>query len=123
MPCKKSIELNERRLIILIILDGFGISRKIKNNAIYHAKMPYFKNIFRKYPSTQLCADGECVGLPDHEVGNSEAGHQTIGAGRPILSDKLMVNRAIADGSFNRNPVFKQVIKHVKTNNQDKASQ
>ncbi len=117
MPCKKPVELNKRHPVVLIILDGFGISRKIKSNAIHFAKMPYFKTAFRKYPSTQLCADGECVGLPAHEVGNSEAGHQTIGAGRPILSDKLIVNRAIADGSFNRNPAFKQVVEHIKTNN------
>lgn len=109
--------MSKRTPLILIILDGFGISRKKKGNAIYYAKMPAYKKILRNFPNTQLCADGECVGLPDHEVGNSEAGHQTIGAGRPLLSDKLIVNRALADGSFNRNPAFKQVIEHVNNNN------
>jgi 2,3-bisphosphoglycerate-independent phosphoglycerate mutase len=102
--------------IVLLILDGFGITNKRKGNAIKAAKMPIYRALLKKYPNTTLKADGEAVGLPKGEVGNSEAGHQTIGAGRPVLSDKMIIHKAIADKSFFKNPALKQATDHVKKN-------
>lgn len=102
--------------IVLLILDGFGISRGKKGNAINKAKMPAYRSLLKKYPHTRLKADGEAVGLPKGEVGNSEAGHQTIGAGRAVLSDKVIVNKAIKDKSFFKNSVLLEVAQHVKKN-------
>ncbi len=102
--------------IVLLILDGFGISRNKKGNAINKAKMPVYRSLLKKYPHTKLKADGEAVGLPTGEVGNSEAGHQTIGAGRAVLSDKVIVNKAIKDKSFFKNSVLLEAAQHAKKN-------
>ncbi len=90
--------------VALIILDGFGYSADIKHNAIAHADMPFFKNLFKKYPWTLLKASGAAVGLPEHTIGNSEVGHMTIGLGAVIKQPLTILNQAIEDGSFFHNP-------------------
>ncbi len=117
MSDKNSKEKQITNGVILLILDGFGISRKKKGNAIATAKMPVYKQLIKKYPFTELKADGEAVGLPKNEVGNSEAGHETIGAGRPVPSDKILINKAIKDGRFQKNAVLLGAAEHAKKNN------
>ena len=70
--------------LVLIILDGFGLSESREGNAIQMAKMPTFKRVLAEYPHTSLDASGEAVGLPKGVMGNSEVGHLTIGSGRII---------------------------------------
>ena len=108
---KKSYQPN-----VLLILDGWGIAPKGPGNAVEIAHKPHFDRVWKKYPHTQLCASESCVGLPDGQAGNSEAGHMNIGAGRVVYQDNVIINRAIADKSFFTNIAFESVLDHVKAN-------
>jgi len=110
---KHSIRRLVKGPVALLIWDGFGLSNKIRDNAVEHAKMPLWHKLWQAYPHTTLRADGEAVGLTKGETGNSEAGHATIGAGRALRSDKLIINRAIRDKSFQENPAFLRAAAHV----------
>ena len=92
--------------VLLLILDGWGWSDESFGNLIAKAHPPRMNALMRQWPHTTLRAAGEAVGLPAGAVGNSEAGHLHIGAGRRIYSDRVKIDRAIADGSFSRNEAF-----------------
>lgn len=98
---------------ILIILDGWGLSKNTKGNATKLAKIPFFQHLWSNFPHTTLKAAGLAVGLPKGQIGNSEAGHINIGAGRIIVQDATMVNSSILDKTFFKNPAFIQVGHHV----------
>lgn len=100
--------------MIFIILDGWGLSKEVKGNAVRLAKTPTMDGLLRKYANTELCASGKCVGLLDGQPGNSEAGHMNIGAGRIVEQDDLKITRSINDGTFFRNAAFHEAIRHVK---------
>lgn len=103
--------------IILLILDGFGI-RKIENgNAIKMANLPNLTKIFNTYSISELEASGEKVGLPKGVIGNSEAGHMTIGSGRIIKQPYTIINDSIKDKSFFENDNLLDLIDHVNENN------
>ncbi|OGF28245.1 phosphoglycerate mutase (2,3-diphosphoglycerate-independent) [Candidatus Falkowbacteria bacterium RIFOXYA2_FULL_47_9] len=102
--------------LILIILDGWGIAQPGKGNALSQAKIPTMLGLAKHYPHTELCAHGRCVGLPDKQEGNSEAGHMNIGAGRIVYQDVVKIGRSINNGTFFKNPAFLQAIKHVEKN-------
>ena len=87
-------------LVALVILDGWGLAPPGPGNAVSLADTPVFDGLWARYPHTTLSASGEAVGLPPGQMGNSEVGHLTIGAGRVLFQDLVRVNRAIADGSF-----------------------
>ena len=74
--------MNKRKTIILCILDGWGITSNSDSNAIEQATTPNYDFLIKNFPSSQLKAHGECVGLLPNQMGNSEVGHTTIGAGR-----------------------------------------
>ncbi|MFZ2189134.1 MAG: 2,3-bisphosphoglycerate-independent phosphoglycerate mutase [Candidatus Moraniibacteriota bacterium] len=99
---------------LLVILDGYGIAPPGKGNAITLAKKPTIDRLFETYPSTTLCATGTCVGLPDHKMSGSEAGHMNIGAGRIVPQDSKYISDSIKDGSFFMNPAMTGAIRHVK---------
>lgn len=92
--------------LILMILDGWGLSPRRENNAIALANPPVMSRLCREYPCTELQASGLAVGLPDGQMGNSEVGHLNIGAGRIVYQDLTRITKAITDGSFFRNPVL-----------------
>jgi 2,3-bisphosphoglycerate-independent phosphoglycerate mutase len=94
-------------LVALVILDGWGCAPAGPGNAVELAATPNFDRLWRTYPHTTLVASGEAVGLPPGQMGNSEVGHLTIGAGRILFQDLMRVNKAIEDGSFFGNPVLK----------------
>ncbi|MBU1877658.1 MAG: alkaline phosphatase family protein, partial [Chloroflexi bacterium] len=96
----------ERRRVLLLVLDGWGHNDAEYGNLIRAADTPVMDRLQREHPSTILAAAGEAVGLPAGTVGNSEVGHLHLGAGRPIYSDRVRVNRAIADSSYDENPAF-----------------
>ncbi|MDD3225665.1 MAG: 2,3-bisphosphoglycerate-independent phosphoglycerate mutase, partial [Clostridium sp.] len=73
-----------KKPVMLMILDGFGLSKKVDGNAVKEAHKPNIDKIFTKYPKTTLGASGLSVGLPDGQMGNSEVGHTNIGAGRVV---------------------------------------
>ncbi len=95
---------------ILIILDGFGIGKDSPFNAINNAKMPFYRDLLAKYPSSQLITHGEAVGLPGGVMGNSEVGHMTMGAGRIIYQDLTRISKSIEDKTFFQNTVLRQTI-------------
>jgi len=92
-----------RELVALVILDGWGLAPPGPGNAVELAETPVFDALWERYSHTTLVASGEAVGLPPGQMGNSEVGHLTIGAGRVLLQDLMRVNRAIEDGSLHEN--------------------
>ncbi|GER87195.1 2,3-bisphosphoglycerate-independent phosphoglycerate mutase [Dictyobacter vulcani] len=101
---------------VLIIMDGWGINPRKEGNAIALARTPNIDKIAREWPNTVVKTSGAAVGLPDGQMGNSEVGHQNIGAGKRVLQDYTRVSEAIQDGSFFENPAFLKAIEHVKKN-------
>lgn len=99
--------------LILIILDGWGIAKTHQGNAIDLAPTPTMDGLSKKYPFTSLRAHGKYVGLPQKQVGNSEAGHMNIGAGRLVEQDNVKIDKTIKDGTFFKNPAFLGAIRHV----------
>jgi 2,3-bisphosphoglycerate-independent phosphoglycerate mutase len=90
-------------LVTLVILDGWGCAQPGPGNAVELADTPVFDTLWAKYPHTTLDASGESVGLPPGQMGNSEVGHLTIGAGRIVYQDLVRIDKAIEDGSFFEN--------------------
>lgn len=115
MPKKN--EINNNLPIILIILDGWGIANPNKGNAIGLSDTPIINGLSKKYPYTELCASGKCVGLPSGQPGNSEAGHMNIGAGRLVEQDVIRISRSINNGTFFKNAAFLEAIRHIKKKN------
>ena len=101
---------NIRPATVLVILDGFGFSKEKSNNAISMAHTPNWSDFLNRYPSHLIQTSGEFVGLPQGQMGNSEVGHMTIGAGRVIYQDLPRINRAIENGEFQQNPVLLNLI-------------
>ncbi|HEY4511703.1 MAG TPA: 2,3-bisphosphoglycerate-independent phosphoglycerate mutase [Candidatus Paceibacterota bacterium] len=99
---------------LLVILDGWGYREDTSHNAVAKAKKPFFDMLWKKYPHTLLEASGLSVGLPEGQMGNSEVGHTTIGAGKIIDTDLVKIDKAIAAGEFETNPAFQTLFDHVK---------
>ena len=94
------------RKVLLVILDGWGVAGPGDGNLIAQAETPILDGLMGNHPNTTLLSSQMAVGLPDGTVGNSEAGHLHIGAGRKIYSDRVTINRALEDGSFFENQAF-----------------
>jgi 2,3-bisphosphoglycerate-independent phosphoglycerate mutase len=94
-------------LVVLVILDGWGVAPAGPGNAVELAETPVFDRLWREYPHTTIEASGEAAGLPPGQMGNSEVGHLTIGAGRRLYQDLMRVNKAVEDGSLFENPVLR----------------
>ena len=99
----------------LIILDGWGIGQNDESNAIAAANTPFMDQLLRQRPKATLRTDGEHVGLPDGQMGNSEVGHMNIGAGRVVYQDLLRINRAIEAGSFAQESVLQAAFEQSKS--------
>ncbi len=102
--------------LILIILDGWGISPRRKGNAVLLAKTPNIDRLKKNYSYTELEASGVEVGLAKGMIGGSEVGHLNIGAGKVVIQNVLRINKTIQDGSFFKNPAFLKAVKNVKKN-------
>jgi 2,3-bisphosphoglycerate-independent phosphoglycerate mutase len=103
-------------LVVLLILDGWGVTKVERGNAVALAQPAYFESLKKKYFYTELGAHGRYVGLPPTQEGNSEAGHMNIGAGRVVEQDSVRIAEAINDGSFFRNPALAQIHRHLQKN-------
>lgn len=95
-----------KKPVLLMILDGFGISKEVKGNAVKAANKPNFDKYYSNYPHTQLGASGLSVGLPDGQMGNSEVGHLNIGGGRIVYQSLTKITKSINDGDFFNNKVL-----------------
>jgi len=92
--------------VLLLIVDGWGLADPGPGNLISQARTPVMDRLAAEFPSTRLKASGEAAGMPEGTVGNSESGHLHIGAGRPVLSDRLRIDKSLEDGSYFENEVF-----------------
>ncbi|MCP4162335.1 MAG: 2,3-bisphosphoglycerate-independent phosphoglycerate mutase [Deltaproteobacteria bacterium] len=101
----------------LIILDGWGINKNSRGNAIAKAKTPFLDKALEEYPSSELLCSGEAVGLPKSVMGNSEVGHLNIGAGKVVYQDLLRINNSITDGSFKTNSTICELLDKLKKKN------
>ena len=114
---EEQVEKNIPKPVVLVVMDGWGITKPYNGNAITLAKTPVIDDLIKRYPATVLEASGEAVGLPAGIFGNSEVGHTTMGMGRALYQDLVKINKALDDGSFYKNKILLKAVAHVKENN------
>ncbi|MBL4577930.1 MAG: phosphoglycerate mutase (2,3-diphosphoglycerate-independent), partial [Flavobacteriales bacterium] len=102
------------RKAVLVILDGWGHGNGSQSDAIANANTPFVDSLYEEYSHSQLLTDGENVGLPNGQMGNSEVGHLNIGAGRIVFQDLVRVNNAIKDNSILENTALKEALNYAK---------
>ena len=105
--------------VLLMILDGWGIGDRSKSDVIYTTNPEYINKMTAAYPHAELKTDGENVGLPDGQMGNSEVGHLNIGAGRIVYQDLVKINRACRDNSIFENKEIVAAFEYAKANGVD----
>ena len=103
--------------ITFCILDGWGISKNNFKNAVKNAYTPNFDYLNNNYPSTQILASGEDVGLPKGQVGNSEVGHMNIGCGRVLKQNLLRIDESINSGSLKKHNLINNFVNNVSLGN------
>ena len=106
-----------KKPVVLIILDGWGYREEKENNAIAEANTPFFDYLWSNCPHSLLEASGLYVGLPDGQMGNSEVGHTTIGAGKAIDTDLVRISKAAERNEFSKIPAFQKLFEHIKKHN------
>ena len=99
-----------RRPNLLVILDGWGLRDEVADNAIAQARTPVWDALWSGAPATELSASGLDVGLPAGQMGNSEVGHMSIGAGRAVPQDLTRIDEAMASGALASNRVLRETI-------------
>ena len=105
--------------VILMILDGWGITQDPKVSAIYNAETSYIDSLYNKYANASLRTDGEYVGLPEGQMGNSEVGHMNLGAGRIVYQNLVRVNMAVKNKTLGKEKVLLDAISYAKENNKN----
>ena len=101
---------------ILIIMDGWGHGQVPAVDAIQQSKATYVKSLYSRFPNTELRTDGEAVGLPEGQMGNSEVGHLNIGAGRVVYQELVRINKAIREKTLHTNPELLNTLNYAKAN-------
>ena len=107
----------EKKLTMLMILDGFGENPKKEGNAVKLAKTPNIDRLMKEYPNTKIAASGLAVGLPEGQIGNSEVGHTNIGAGRIVYQELTRITKSIENGDFFSNEELVKAMENCKKNN------
>ena len=105
--------------VILIIMDGWGLSGDVNASAILNANTPFFDNALKKYPNSKVSASGKDVGLPEGQMGNSEVGHMNIGAGRIVNQDLIRINDSLSNNGLKTNNHFMKAVNYSKKNNKN----
>ena len=104
----------KRRPVMLMILDGWGLSKETDNNAVYQAETPNLDRLAAAWPTTKVNTSGLDVGLPLGQMGNSEVGHTNIGAGRIVYQDLTRISKDMESGAYLSNPAFLNAINQSK---------
>jgi 2,3-bisphosphoglycerate-independent phosphoglycerate mutase len=104
-----------KKPLLLMILDGWGISPEQESNAIAQARTPNMTRLCAEYPTSEIDGSGLSVGLPAGQMGNSEVGHTNIGAGRVVYQDLTRISKSIEDGDFFENPVLVDCMRKAKS--------
>lgn len=102
-----------------MILDGWGITQDPKVSAIFNAKTSYIDSLYNKYANASLRTDGEHVGLPEGQMGNSEVGHMNLGAGRIVYQNLVRINMAVKNKTLGQEQVLLDALKYAKENNKN----
>lgn len=102
--------------VALLILDGWGHGNDTKSNAMQNANTSFVDSLYKNYPNGELLTDGEQVGLPMGQMGNSEVGHLNIGAGRVVYQDLVKINHAVKNDTFKDNEVLNKAFLYAKEN-------
>lgn len=110
---------NAKKPVVLLVLDGYGFSDSTEYNAVHTANSPVMDKLLAQNPNTLIATSGMAVGLPEGQMGNSEVGHMTLGAGRVVYQNFTRINKAISDGDFFTNEAFCSAIDKAIAN--DKA--
>jgi len=105
--------------VLLLILDGWGVTQDPSVSAIAQAKTPFIDSLYNKYPNAQLLTHGMNVGLPDGQMGNSEVGHMNLGAGRIVYQDLVKINLAIENNTLSKEPVLQEAFTYAKQNDKN----
>ena len=108
--------MESNKKLILLILDGWGISSDKDKSAIDQAKTPFYDSLINNYPNAQLLTHGESVGLPKGQMGNSEVGHMNIGAGRIVFQELAKINKEIETGGFRKNKKLNELVDNAISN-------
>lgn len=106
--------MTEKKPVVLLILDGYGLSDKKEGNAIALADTPVMDRLEKECPFVKGYASGLAVGLPEGQMGNSEVGHMNMGAGRIIYQELTKISKAIEDGDFFRNEALLKAVDNCK---------
>ena len=101
--------------VMLMILDGWGFAPNPEVSAVDLAQTPNIDALFKKYSHASLLTDGENVGLPNGQMGNSEVGHMNLGAGRIVFQDLVKISKAIEDKSIETNTVLVDAFTYAQT--------
>ncbi len=108
-----------KKPVVLMILDGYGLSDEVKGNAVKAADTPVMDRLMKEYPFVKGHASGLAVGLPEGQMGNSEVGHLNMGAGRIVYQDLTRITKSIEDGDFFKKPELLEAVENCKKNNSD----
>ncbi|MCR5677934.1 MAG: 2,3-bisphosphoglycerate-independent phosphoglycerate mutase [Agathobacter sp.] len=108
-----------KKPVVLMVLDGYGLNDKTEGNAIAMANTPVMDRLMKECPFVKGNASGLAVGLPDGQMGNSEVGHMNIGAGRIIYQDLTRITKSIEDGDFFENSALLAAMENCKKNDSD----
>ena len=109
----------KKKPVVLMILDGYGLSDRKEGNGIALANTPVMDSLMKEYPFVKGYASGLSVGLPDGHMGNSEVGHLNMGAGRIVYQELTRITKSIEDGDFFENQELLGAIENCKKNNSD----
>ena len=105
--------------VALLILDGWGHGNETQSNAMKNANTPFVDSLYKNYPNSELLTDGEHVGLPTGQMGNSEVGHLNIGAGRVVYQDLVKINKAVSEDTFKDNKELVKAFDYAKREKKD----
>ena len=105
--------------VILLILDGWGVTQDPSVSAIFNAKTPFINSLYDLYPSSELRTDGEHVGLPEGQMGNSEVGHMNLGAGRIVYQNLAKINIAVREGKLAKETELIKAFNYAKENHKN----
>ena len=105
--------------VALLILDGWGHGNETQSNAMKNANTPFVDSLYKNYPNSELLTDGEHVGLPTGQMGNSEVGHLNIGAGRVVYQDLVKINKAVSEDAFKDNKELIKAFDYAKREKKD----
>ena len=105
--------------VILMILDGWGISPNPEISAVDKANTSFIDSLYTKFPHSELRTDGEYVGLPEGQMGNSEVGHINLGAGRIVYQNLAKINKAIKEDTLAKETELLHAFQYAKENNKN----